>query len=164
MDGGLKWQPSIQITLPDEVNQKRYLGIESSLNFDHLCAYLEEDWQTQFQKKADDFYGWFNFEKWYYVNIPLFLDDQTLKIYAEENNTTFQEILDWLGSNRQTQSIAAKLSPNRHRSGTYLYPDNPELTLVLEISKSWIPIDRAVEQLYIRLIALPNISAVKTLP
>jgi SMI1-KNR4 cell-wall len=153
-----------EIILPDEVNQKRYLGIESSLNFDSLCAYLEEDWQTQFEQKTDDFYGWFDFEKCYYGTVPLFLDDQTLKIYAEENNTTFQEILDWVGSNRQTQSIAAKLSPNRHRSGTYLYPDNPELTLVLEISKPYFPIDRAVEQLCIRLTALQNISAVTTLP
>jgi hypothetical protein len=153
-----------EITLPDEVNQKRYLGIESSLNFDSLCAYLEEDWQTQFEQKTDDFYGWFDFEKWYYGTVPLFLDDRTLKIYAEENNTTFQEILDWVGSDGQTQSITAKLSPNRHRSGTYLYPDNPELTLVLEIRKPWFPIDRAVEQLCIRLMALQNISAVKTLP
>jgi hypothetical protein len=153
-----------EITLPDEVRQKKYLGIESSLDFDSLCADLQEDWQTQFEQKTDDCYGWFDFEKWYYGTVPLFLDDQTLKRYAEENNVTFQEILDWVDRNGQTRSIAAKLSPNRHRSGTYLYPDNPELTLVLEIYKPWFPIDRAVEQLCIRLMALQNISAVKILP
>jgi hypothetical protein len=153
-----------KITLPDEVNQKRYFGIESALNFDGLCAYLAQDWQTQFEQKNDDCYGWFNFEKWYYGTVPLVLDDQTLKIYAEANNTTFQEILDWVVSNGRTRSTAAKLSPNRHRSGTYLYPDNPELTLVLEIHKPWFPIDRAVDQLCLRLMTLPSISAVKTLP
>ncbi len=153
-----------EITLPDEVNQKKYLGIESSLDFDSLCAYLEEDWQTRFEQKTDDFYGWFDFEKWYCGTVPLFLDDQTLKIYAEENNTTFQEVIDWVGVDGRTRSIAAILSPNRHRSGTYLYPDNPELTLVLEIHKPWFTIDLSVEQLCTQLMTLQNISAVKTLP
>jgi hypothetical protein len=153
-----------EITLSDEVDQKIYLGIESSLDFDNLCAYLAEDWQTQFEQKNDDFCGWFDFEKWYCGTVPLFLDDQTLKIYAEENNTPFQEVLDWVCSEGRTQSIAAILSPNRHRSGTYLYPDNPELTLVLEICKPWFPIYRAVEQLCTRLMTLRNISTVQTLP
>ena len=152
-----------EITLPEDVDQKTYLGIKSSLDFDSLCANLEEDWQTRFEQKTDDFYGWFNFEKWYCGTVPLFLDDQTLQIYAEENNTTFQEILDWVGSEGRTRTIAAILSPNQHRSGTYLYPDNPELTLVLEISKPWFPIDRAVEQLCTRLMTIQNISAVQIL-
>lgn len=153
-----------KIALPDEVDKKRYLGIKSSLNFDSLCTYLEEEWQTRFEQKNDNLYGWFNFEKWYCGNVPLFLDDQTLKIYAEENNTTFLEVLDWVCSKGRTRTITAILSPNQHRSGTYLYPDNPELTLVLEICKPWFPIDRAVEQLCTRLMTLPNISIVQTLP
>jgi hypothetical protein len=154
----------IQICLPEEVEETTYLGIESSLDFDSLCVYLAEEWQTQFEQKDDDFCGWFNFEKYYCGAVPLFLDDQTLKIYAESNNTTFQEILDWVGTEGRTRSISAILSPNQHRSGTYLYPDNPGLTLVLEISKPWFPIDRAVEQLCHRLMKLQNISSVQTLP
>jgi SMI1 / KNR4 family (SUKH-1) len=153
-----------QITLPYEVARKTYLGIKSSLDFDSLCAYLAENWQTQFEQKNDDFYGWFDFEKWYCGTVPFFLDDQTLKIYAEETNTTFQEVLDWVCSNGRTRMISAILSPNRHRSGTYLYPDNPELTLVLKIGKPWFPIDRAVEQLCTQLMTLQNISTVQTLP
>jgi SMI1-KNR4 cell-wall len=153
-----------QIALPEEVDETTYLGIESSLDFDILCVYLAKEWQTQFEQKDDDFCGWFNFEKYYCGAVPLYLDDQTLKIYAESNNTTFQEVLDWVGTEGRTRSISAILSPNQHRSGTYLYPDNPALTLVLEISKPWFPIDRAVEQLCSRLMALPNISTVQILP
>ncbi|WP_310422892.1 SMI1/KNR4 family protein [Chamaesiphon sp. VAR_48_metabat_135_sub] len=153
-----------QIALPEEVNETTYLGIESSLDFDSMCVYLAEEWQTKFERKNDDFFGWFNFEKYYCGAVPLFLDDQTLKIYAEENNTTFQEVLDWVGTEGRTRSISAILSPNQHRSGTYLYPDNSELTLILEISKPWFPIDRAIEQLCTRLMTLPNISAVQILP
>jgi SMI1-KNR4 cell-wall len=154
----------IQIALPEEVDETTYLGIESSLDFDILCVYLAKEWQTQFEQKDDDFCGWFNFEKYYCGAVPLYLDDQTLKIYAEENNTTFQEVLDWVGTEGRTRTISAILSPNQHRSGTYLYPDNPELTLVLEISKPWFPIDRAIEQLCARLMALPNIITVQILP
>jgi SMI1 / KNR4 family (SUKH-1) len=153
-----------EIVLPDEVDENRYLGIESSLDFDSLCIYLEQDWQTQFEQKNDDFCGWFNFDKYYSGTVPLFLDDQTLQIYAEKNNTTLQEVLDWVGTDQRTRLISAILSPNRHLSGTYLYPDNPELTLVLEISKPWFPIDRAVEQLCNRLMMIQTISAVKMLP
>ncbi len=153
-----------ELTLPDENARNRYIGIESSLDFEDLCAYLEEGWQTKFEQKTDDRYGWFDFEKYYCGTVPLFLDDRTIEIYAEENNTTFQEVLDWAGDAGRTRSIAAILSPNRHRSGTYLYPDNPELTLILEIQKPWFPLDRAVEQLCIRLMALQNIRAVQMLP
>ncbi len=153
-----------QIALPEEVDQTTYLGIESSLDFDSLCVYLAEDWQTQFEQKDDDFCGWFNFEKYYCGAVPLYLDDQTLKIYAEENNTTLQEMLDWVGTEGRTRKISAILSPNQHRSGTYLYPDNPEIILVLDISKPWFPIDRAIEQLCTRLRMLPAIDTVQILP
>jgi hypothetical protein len=153
-----------QIALPEEVEETTYIGIKSSLYFDSLCVYLAEEWQTSFEQKNDDFCGWFNFEKYYCGTVPLFLDDQTLKIYAESNNTTFQEVLDWVDTESRTRSISAILSPNQHRSGTYLYPDNPELTLILEISKPWFPIDRAVNQLCTRLMTLPNISNIQILP
>jgi SMI1 / KNR4 family (SUKH-1) len=153
-----------QIALPEEAEETTYLGIESSLDFDSLCTDLEKDFQTRFEQKNDDFYGWFNFEKYYCGTVPLCLDDQTLKTYAELNNTTFQEVLDWVGTEGRTRSITATLSPNRHRAGTYLYPDNPELTLILEISKPWFPIDRAIEQLCTRLRILPAIDTIQTLP
>lgn len=162
-----------RLKLSDDVRKKTCIDIESSLNFDDLCGCLEADWQTQFEQKTDDYYGWFNFEKWYCGSVPLYLDDRALKIYAEENNTTFQEVLDWMmTSKNRTRSlvyslpevIAAILSPNQHRSGTYLYPDNPELTLVLEISKPWFPIDSAIEQLCTQLIALNDIISVKRIP
>jgi SMI1-KNR4 cell-wall len=152
-----------EITLPEEINENRYIGIESTLDFDSLCAYLQEDWQTEFEQKTDDFCGWFNFEKWYNGNVPLFLDDQTIEIYAEENNTTVQEVLDWADVEGRTRWIKAILSPNQHRAGTYLYPDNPELTLILEIHKPWFPIDQAVDRLCLQLLTLENISDVKML-
>jgi SMI1 / KNR4 family (SUKH-1) len=153
-----------EIILPEEPAETTYIGIESSLDFDSLCACLEEDWQTKFEPKHDDFYGWFNFETWYCGTVPLALDDQTLQAYADETNTTIQEVLDWVNDAGRTRSIAAILSPNRHRSGTYLYPDNPELTLVLEICKPWFPSERAVAQLCDRLLVLELISAIKMLP
>lgn len=64
------------ISLPEEASETRCIGIESSLDFDSLCAYLEEDWQTRFEQKRDDYYGWFNFESWYRGTVPLLLDDQ----------------------------------------------------------------------------------------
>ncbi|PSB54451.1 SMI1/KNR4 family protein [Chamaesiphon polymorphus] len=162
-----------EITLPDEIERNRYIGIESALDFDSLCADLQEDWQTQFEQRTDDLYGWFDFDKWYCGTVPLFLDDRTIEIYAEENNTTVREVLDWAefqavlnwaDAKGRTRTIAAIISPNLRRSGTYLYPDNPELTLILEIRKSWFPLDRAVDRLCRQLLLLENISAVKTLP
>lgn len=153
-----------EITLPNRFDRNRYIGIESSLDFESLCACLQENWQTQFEPKTDDFYGWFNFEKWYRGNVPLFLDDRTIAIYAEETNTTFQEVLDWVDSEGRTRLIAAILSPNRHRAGTYLYSDNPELTLILEIHKPWFPSDLAIERLCLQLLTLENVRDVKMLP
>jgi hypothetical protein len=153
-----------QLTLPEETSEKTYIGIESSLEFEALCSFLEQAWQTQFEPKKDDFCGWFNFEKWFYGSVPLYLDDQTLEAYAAKNNTTIAEVLDWAATEDRTRLISATLSPNQHRSGTYLYPDNPELTLVLEIDKPWFPIERSIERLCNELLALNAITAVKKLP
>jgi hypothetical protein len=153
-----------QLILPEDLNGKIHIGIESTLNFDGICSFLEERWETRFEQKTDDRYGWFNFEKWFYGSVPLYLDDQTLMAYAEEHNTTFQDILDWVSTEGRMRSIATILSPNQHRSGTYLYPDDPELTLVLEISKPWFTVERAIEQLCEQLSELSDIVAVTRLP
>jgi hypothetical protein len=152
-----------QLTLSEEMEEETYIGIESSLDFDTLCAYLEESWNTSFELQTDDRYGWFNFEKWFYGNVPLYLDDQTLAAYAEKNNTTIAEVLDWASTEDRTRLISATISPNQHRSGTYLYPGNPEVTLVLEIDKPWFPTDRAIERLCSELIASNKIFTVKNL-
>ncbi len=153
-----------QLTLSEEMEEKTYIGIESSLGFDTLCTDLEENWSTRFKPQTDDRYGWFNFEKWFYGNVPLHLDDQTLEAYAAENNTTIAEVLDWASTEDRTRLISATISPNQHCSGTYLYPDNPDLTLVLEIHKPWFPIERAIETLTHELLALNPITAVRKLP
>jgi hypothetical protein len=86
-----------------------------------------------------------------------------LAAYAEKNNTTIAEVLDWASTEDRTRLISATISPNQHRSGTYLYPDNPEVTLVLEIDKPWFPTDRAIERLCNELISSNNIFTVKKL-
>jgi hypothetical protein len=152
-----------RLTLSEEMEEEIYIGIESSLDFDSLCAYLEDIWKVQFELQTDDRYGWFNFEKWFYGRVPLSLDDQTLAAYAEENNTPIEEVLDWASTEDRRRLISATISPNQHRSGTYLYPDNPEVTLVLEIDKPWFPTDRAIDRLCNKLIESNNIFTVKKL-
>jgi SMI1-KNR4 cell-wall len=152
-----------QLPLSDDMEEEIYIGIESSLDFDALCAYLEDIWDSQFELQTDDRYGWFNFEKWFYGNVPLYLDDQTLAAYAEETNTTITEVLDWVSTEGRRRLISATISPNLHRSGTHLYPDNPEITLVLEIDKPWFPTDRAINRLCNELITSSNILTVKKL-
>ncbi len=139
---------------------KTYLGIESHHSFDALCALLAQAWGAELALQDDDRRGWFNFEKWFRVNVTLHLDDPTLRSYAQDNGTSFDEVLDWVGSEGRNRQIAALLSPNQHRSGTYLYPDNPQVVAVLEIPKPWFPTARAVAQLVEHMKSLDGVKAV----
>jgi hypothetical protein len=71
---------------------------------------------------------------------------------------------DWSASEGATRNIYSIFSPNQHRSGTYLYHDNPELTVVLEIKKSWFDMQKPVDGLVAKLRQMPDITSVITLP
>jgi SMI1 / KNR4 family (SUKH-1) len=152
-----------QLELTDHLANRTYLGIESHHSFDTLCALLASALQVELALQDNNRSGWFNFEKWFHINVPLHLDDFTLRSYAQDNGTTFDEVLDWVGSEGRSRQIASLLYPNQHRSGTYMYPDNPEVVAVLEIPKPWFPVARAVAQLVGQLELLDGVKAIARL-
>lgn len=149
-----------QLELTDHLAHRTYLGIESHHSFDALCALLANAWEVELALQDHNRSGWFNFEKWFQVNVPLYLDDATLRSYAQDNSTTFDDVLDWVSSEGRSRRIASLLYPNQHRSGTYMYPDNPGVLAVLEIPKPWFPVAGPVAQLVGRLELLDGIEAI----
>jgi SMI1 / KNR4 family (SUKH-1) len=149
-----------QLELTDHLANRTYLGFESHHSFDPLCALLANAVHAELVLQDNNHSGWFNFEKWFHIDVPLYLDDSTLHTYAQDNGTMFDEVFDWASSEGRSRRIASLLYPNQHRSGTYVYPDNPEVVAVLEIPKPWFPVARPVAQLIDQLKQLDGVKAV----
>jgi hypothetical protein len=113
---------------------------------------------TRFEPRTDDRYGHFDFDVWHEGTVPLELDDETLRQQAEETGTTFAELRAWAEQEGRTRRQFALCSPNRRRSGTFLFQDAPELVLVLEIAEAWFDHGRPMAQLIERLRAMPAVT------
>lgn len=87
-----------------------------------------------------------------------------MQLYAKENGTTLEAMQDWSLSEGKTRNIYSIFSPNQQRAGTYLYQDNPVLTVVIEIKKSWFPMQKPIATLIEKLRKMPTILEVVMLP
>jgi SMI1 / KNR4 family (SUKH-1) len=153
------------LSLDTESDDATYLGIVSSNNFDATMQLLKENLGLQLTTYLDDDrYGHYNFDVWHSAHVPLALDEETMQLYAKQNDTTLEQMQDWTISEGKTRNIYSIFSPNQHRAGTYLYQDNPELTVVIEIKKSWFPMQKTIAGLVERLRQLPTILDVVMLP
>lgn len=124
-----------------------YLGVVCSsydITLKSIAATLKINLESY---ENDDRYGHFNFKTWHSSHVPLYLDDATLKQHAQNNNSDFAELLAWTEDEGRIRHIYAIFSPNQHLAGTYLYPDNPDVNMVIEIKKSWFPMQKPVEAL-----------------
>ena len=72
-----------------------YVGVESDLSLDELAQHFSEKLNCHFGKDTSDKYGWFNFDAWYK--------------YGENTSDGYRLFI---------------LSPNQHRSGTFLFPED----------------------------------------
>jgi SMI1-KNR4 cell-wall len=148
-----------------EADDASYIGIVSNHDYDKTMQQLAQYLGLKLKNYADDErYGHFNFEQWHSAHVPLELDDKTMVQYAKENGTTLEKMQDWTVSEGKTRNIYSIFSPNQHRSGTYLYPDNPEITVVMEIKKSWFPMQKPIASFTAKLRQIPGITEVITLP
>ena len=153
------------LSLDTESEDATYLGIVSSNDYDATILLLKEHLGLQLKAYLDDDrYGHYNFDVWHSAHLPLELDDETMALYARENDTTLDRLQDWAAGENKIRQIYTIFSPNQHRTGTYLYHDNPEITVVLEIKKSWFPMSKPVAGLVAKLLKLPGIISVVGLP
>jgi SMI1-KNR4 cell-wall len=153
------------LSLDADVEDAVYLGVESTDDYattmQQLAKYLLLDLKIHLD---DDRYGHFNFDVWHSAHVPVELDDADLQAYAEQNGTSLKEMQEWASTEGRTRNVYTIFSPNQHRAGTYLFHDNPNITLVLEIKKSWFAMQKPVEGLVKILRQLPAIVDVVMLP
>jgi hypothetical protein len=142
-----------------------YVGIVSKHNYDMTMQQLAKYLGLNLKLHVDDDpNGHYDFAHWHSAYVPLELDDQAIALYAKENATTVEEIQEWTLSEGATRNIYSIFSPYQHRSGTYLCQDNPEVTVVLEIHKSWFPIQKPIDGFIARLLQMPDIIGIVKLP
>lgn len=79
-------------------NTEYYVGVDSALSLEELARYFDEKLQCRFEKDTSDYYGWFNFDAWY--------------IGSQGSGYDYHIFI---------------LSPNRHRAGTFLFPDDADI-------------------------------------
>ncbi len=146
----------------DSENQLEiFIGVVSQVDYKNTIQTLAEHFKMTFKSyENDDRSGYYNFETWHSGHLPLYLDDQTLRIYAENNNSEYAEVLAWSEEEGRTRNIYAILSPHQHRSGTYLYQDNPEVNLVIELHKTWFSMQKPLEGFMAQLRQIPEITEV----
>jgi SMI1-KNR4 cell-wall len=149
----------------DTENQSEiYLGIVSKVSYETTITAIAKYFNITLESyKNDDRYGHYNFETWHSGHLPLYLDDETLKLYAENNNSEYAELLAWSEDEGRIRNVYAIFSPNQHRSGTYLYQDNPEVNVVIEIHKTWFAMQKPIEGLMAQLQQIAEIGDVVVL-
>ena len=118
------------LTLDAEADDATYLGIVSSQSCDATMQLLAKNLGLNLKiYENDDRYGHYNFDVWHSAHVPLELDDETMQNYAKENGTTLEAMQDWSVSEGKTRHIYSIFSPNQQRAGTYLFQDNPTLSV-----------------------------------
>jgi hypothetical protein len=153
------------LQIDTEADDASYIGIVSSHDYDGTMQQLAQYFGLNLKSYTDDErYGHFNFAQWHSAHVPLELDVETMVQYAKENGTTLEKMQEWTVNEGNIRNIYSIFSPNQHRSGTYLYPDNPEITVVLEIKKSWFPMKKPIASFTARLRHMPGITDVISLP
>jgi SMI1 / KNR4 family (SUKH-1) len=142
-----------------------YIGITGVGDFTSTVRLLDQELDLQLETYVeDDANGNFDFAVWHSGSVPLELDAATVEAYANENGTTKEEMDAWILTEGGVRKIYSVLTPNQHRSGTYRYHDNPELSVVLEVRKSWFPMEAPVAGLVTKLREIPGIESVVFLP
>lgn len=146
------------LVLDTELDDAMYLGITSNKSYHETMQLLAQNLGLKPETYLnDDRYGHYNFDVWHSAHVPLELDDETMQNYAKQNGTTLEAMQDWTLTEGKTRNIYSIFSPNQQRAGTYLFQDNPELSMVIEIKKSWFPMQKPVAGLIERLRKLPAI-------
>jgi hypothetical protein len=82
-----------------------YVVVTSSLSLQELVNRLSTQWNVEFEANTTDRYGWFNFDEWFSGDLPLTTD----------------------------MSLHIVVSPNQHRSGTYLFQHHTDKAFVIEL-------------------------------
>ncbi|MFM2449271.1 MAG: hypothetical protein RIS44_1721 [Pseudomonadota bacterium] len=137
------------LTRSEDDSEICYAGITSTLSFEDLVQALLQRWQVKLTQHHDDRNGWFNFDSWYSGPIPLTLDQADLDAYAATVQVPEASMHDWAAESPEsmTRRIHAILSPNRTNSNTYRFQEYPDLTLVLEMRKTWFDARPALTRL-----------------
>ena len=140
------------LSADEEENQDAiYLGLVCS-NYDITLKSITTKLNITLKDyENDNRYGYFNFKMWHSSHVPLYLDDETLKQHAQSNTSDIAELIAWTEEEGRIRHIYAIFSPNQHLAGTYLYPDNVDVNMVIEIKKSWFPMRKPVEGLIVSL-------------
>lgn len=82
-----------------------YIGIKSNESIEKISELIDKSLDLQLEIKTDDYYGWYNFEKWYYGELKL---NANLLAYL-------------------------KLTPNQFLSNTFLFQNDKEFNYVIDI-------------------------------
>jgi hypothetical protein len=153
------------LSVNEEHTLEVYLGIVANNDFAGTVQRIAHHLNLNLEAHVnDDRNGHFNFDVWHSSKLPLMLDDETLEAYAKEQDSTLEETIAWAEQEGRARKIHCIFSPNQHRAGTHLYPDHPEITVVLEIYKSWFPMQRPIQSLRETLREIPEILRIIELP
>lgn len=123
------------------------LVVESELSFEDFVSALAKIWGQDFEIKEDDRFGWFNFEKYYYGTVPLVIDDKTKDLYVEQSGALANEMSEWIEKEGKIRLIKSVFSPNKHISGTYLFPKEARANIIIEVQNTWFPKRHAIKNL-----------------
>ncbi len=149
------------LELDTEHQLEVFIGIVSQTNYETTVQAIAKHFAIALKSyENDDRHGHYNFAIWHSGHLPLYLDDETLKLHAQNNNSEYTGILAWAEEEGRTRNIYSIFSPNQHRSGMYLYPDNPEVNLVIEVHKTWFAMQTPLEGLMAQLQQIAEISNV----
>jgi hypothetical protein len=144
----------------DTENQsENVIGIVSQVNYETTIQAIAKHFSLALES-YESVHGNYDPEIWFVGHLPLYLDDETLQQHAKNTNSEYAELLAWSEEEGRIRNIRSEFSRNQHFSGTYLFPDNLEVTVVIIVRKTWFAMQKPLEGLMIQLKQIPEISDV----
>ncbi|MGO1072807.1 SMI1/KNR4 family protein [Lysobacter sp. CA199] len=130
---------------PREQPETIAVGLRTGQPFEVAAAALDRAWNLALMRREDDRNGRFDFEHYYEVQVPLRIDEGDIAAYVALYPEQAEAIRQWFQKNGSVRRIVSYLSPNRHRSGNFLYQDDPQYDAILHVpARSWFDLGPAL--------------------
>lgn len=124
-----------------------FVGIETSNTLQRFIELLQEKWNFKADTNTNTRKGLFNFDKWYKGVTTLEMDDEIITKHIERTKSEPKEMWDWIEKEGRQRQIESYFSPNITKAGTYLFPDDKNYNIIIEIKKTWFNTNVAAENL-----------------
>lgn len=152
---------TLETSSSPEGSSRIIIGVASAHGVEGLIAAISAHFDLVLQRSEAN--NTYNIDVYYETSFPLMLDDETIFLYARENGTTVEEMVAWVEREGRVRRISGTISPNRNIAKKIRYRKLSKFNLIVEIKKTWFPMEIPVATFMSQILQVPGVSGVQRL-